>query len=59
MLHFRVGSNDYPKKVVNGAQYFKTFYGRNLQTFINRVTSNKFVPGKPFQPSLECLRVRP
>ncbi len=29
-------------------QYYKTFYGHNLQIFVARV----FVPVKPFQPSL-------
>jgi hypothetical protein len=30
-------------------QSYKTFYGRNLQIFNNKLV---FVPGKPFQPSL-------
>jgi hypothetical protein len=30
------------------AQFYKTFYGHNLQVFVKAIV---FVPGKPFQPS--------
>jgi hypothetical protein len=41
-------SHDLFENIDNMAQYYKTFYDRNLLAFLNRV----FVPGKPFLPSL-------